>query len=110
METGNVNISSVSFNFNDLIELVKRLSDKEKKQLNAFLKKDAKDEINNDYEGFYIVNKELGLSVFSGSPGEKKAKSKLNVSDFSFLETQEMLKNIKTSFSEEVVAERREAL
>ena len=105
-----MNISGVSFNFNDLIELVKQLSDKEKKQLKAFLKKDAKDEIYNDQEGFKILNKELGLGVFLGSPGKKNVSTKLEVSDFSFLETQELLKNLKTSFSEEVVAERREAL
>lgn len=34
----------------------------------------------------------------------------LSLSDFSFEETQEMLKDIQTSFSEEVVDERRKAI
>jgi len=35
---------------------------------------------------------------------------RLQLSDFTFLETQELLKNVKTSFSDEVIAERRSAV
>lgn len=34
----------------------------------------------------------------------------LSISDFSFLESQELLKDCKTSFSDEVIEERRNAL
>ncbi len=41
---------------------------------------------------------------------DEEPKSRLAISDFSFLESQELLKDYKGSFSEEVVAERRSAL
>ena len=41
---------------------------------------------------------------------EEGSKTSLQVSDFSFLETQELLKDYKGSFSDEVIKERREAL
>jgi hypothetical protein len=41
---------------------------------------------------------------------EEEAKTDLKFSDFSFLETQELLKDCKTSFSEEVIEDRREAV
>lgn len=37
---------------------------------------------------------------------EEEFKSNLQLSDFSFLESQKMLKNCKTSFSDEVIEER----
>ena len=40
MKTGSININNMSFSFNEFLELVKRLSDREKQQLNAFLKKE----------------------------------------------------------------------
>jgi len=42
--------------------------------------------------------------------GEEEKKAGLNVSDFSFKETQEMLKDSNTSFSDDVINERREEL
>jgi len=41
---------------------------------------------------------------------EDESKSSLTLSDFSFLETQDLLKYYKGSFSEEVIEERRSAL
>lgn len=41
---------------------------------------------------------------------EDEDKSSLSLSDFSFTETQELLKNCKTSFSDEVIEERRNAI
>jgi len=41
---------------------------------------------------------------------EEENKDVLTLSDFSFLETQELLKDCKTSFSEEVIEDRREAV
>lgn len=41
---------------------------------------------------------------------EEELKSSLALSDFSFLESQELLKDYKGSFSDEVVEERRNAL
>ncbi len=41
---------------------------------------------------------------------EKEKTSGLKLSDFSFLETQKMLKDCKTSFAEEVIEERRKAI
>jgi hypothetical protein len=41
---------------------------------------------------------------------EDKEKTSLSLSDFSFLETQELLKDYKGSFSNEVVSDRRSAL
>jgi hypothetical protein len=41
---------------------------------------------------------------------EDEKKSALSLSDFSFAETQELLKNCKTSFSDDVIEERRNAL
>ncbi len=41
---------------------------------------------------------------------EEEAKTGLKLSDFSFLETQKLLKDCKTSFSEEVIEERRKAV
>lgn len=41
---------------------------------------------------------------------EEENKEVFSLSDFSFLETQEMLKDCKTSFSDEVIEERREAV
>ena len=41
---------------------------------------------------------------------EEEVKKNLQVSDFSFLEVQEILKDYKGSFSDEVVDERRNAL
>lgn len=40
---------------------------------------------------------------------ERKENSGLKLSDFSFAETQELLKDCKTSFADEVVKERRES-
>jgi hypothetical protein len=41
---------------------------------------------------------------------EEESKSHLELSEFSFLESQELLKDYKGSFSDEVVEERRKAL
>jgi hypothetical protein len=41
---------------------------------------------------------------------EEEPKKRLALSDFSFLESQELLKDYKGSFSDEVVEERRKAL
>ena len=41
---------------------------------------------------------------------EEEDKSSLSLSDFSFTETQELLKNCKTSFSDEVIEERRNVI
>jgi hypothetical protein len=41
---------------------------------------------------------------------EEEAKARLAISDFSFLETQDLLKDYKGSFSDEVIEERRKAL
>lgn len=41
---------------------------------------------------------------------EEETTAELALSDFSFLESQELLKDFKTSFAEEVVAERRKAV
>ena len=40
----------------------------------------------------------------------EEEKRGLKLSDFSFLETQELLKDCKTSFSDEVIEERRKSL
>jgi hypothetical protein len=41
---------------------------------------------------------------------DDEEKSILSLSDFSFVETQELLKDCKTSFSDEVIEERRNAI
>jgi hypothetical protein len=41
---------------------------------------------------------------------EEESKTHLVLSDFSFLETQDLLKDYKGSFSDEVIEERRNAL
>jgi hypothetical protein len=41
---------------------------------------------------------------------EEEEPSSLSLSDFSFSETQELLKDCKTSFSDEVIEERRKAV
>ncbi|HDR52898.1 MAG TPA: hypothetical protein ENN90_14970 [Mariniphaga anaerophila] len=41
---------------------------------------------------------------------EEENNEVFTLSDFSFLETQELLKDCKTSFSDEVIEERREAV
>ena len=41
---------------------------------------------------------------------EEESKTRLALSDFSFLESQEILKDYKGSFSDEVIDERRKAL
>jgi len=41
---------------------------------------------------------------------EEEAKTSLSLSDFSFLETQDLVKDYKGSFSDEVIEERRSAL
>jgi len=41
---------------------------------------------------------------------EEEGKKGLKLSDFSFLETQKLLKDCKTSFSDEVIEERRKAI
>ena len=41
---------------------------------------------------------------------EEESKKNLKLSDFSFLETQDLLKDYKGSFSDEVIEERRKAL
>jgi hypothetical protein len=41
---------------------------------------------------------------------EEESKTSLALSDFSFLETQDLLKDCKGSFSDEVIEERRKAL
>jgi len=93
----------MSFSFNEFLELVKRLSAKEKQLLKTFLNKEtntiykpnqtkAHTANNKDTDRQWLLPKDKGY--------------KLEVSDFSFLETQELLKNCKASFSEEVVAER----
>lgn len=41
---------------------------------------------------------------------EEESKTNLTLSDFSFLETQDLLKDYKGSFSDEVIEERRNAL
>ncbi len=40
----------------------------------------------------------------------EETETRLSISDFSFLESQELLKDCKTSFSDEVIEERRNAL
>ena len=107
METGNLNISSMSFSFNEFMELVKRLSDKEKQQLKAFLKKETNPMHKRGQTKSHLANKKGGAWQ-AVSP--ETDDTKLKVSDFSFLETQDLLKDCKVSFSEEVIAERREAL
>ena len=41
---------------------------------------------------------------------EEEPSSVLKIEDFSFLETQELLKNYKGSFADDLIAERRESL
>jgi hypothetical protein len=41
---------------------------------------------------------------------EEETNTGLKLSDFSFLETKELLKDCKTSFSDEVMAERRQVI
>ena len=41
---------------------------------------------------------------------EDESKTSLTLSDFSFAETQKLLKNCKTSFSDEVIEERRNSI
>lgn len=41
---------------------------------------------------------------------ENEKPKRLKISDFSFFESQELLKNCKTSFSDEVIEERRDAI
>lgn len=41
---------------------------------------------------------------------EEDSKATLKVTDFSFLETQELLKDCKSSFADEVIEERRKAV
>ena len=41
---------------------------------------------------------------------EEEGKKGLKLSDFSFLQTQKLLKDCKTSFSDEVIEERRKAI
>ncbi|KAF0237868.1 MAG: hypothetical protein FD181_1548 [Prolixibacteraceae bacterium] len=41
---------------------------------------------------------------------EKEKQSGLSLSDFSFAETQDLLKECKTSFADEVIEERRKAI
>lgn len=41
---------------------------------------------------------------------EEESTAKLTLSDFSFLESQELLKDYKGSFSDEVIEERRQAI
>ena len=41
---------------------------------------------------------------------EEESNTKLTLSDFSFLESQELLKDYKGSFSDEVIEERRQAI
>ena len=41
---------------------------------------------------------------------DEESKTGLEISDFSFLETQDLLKDYKGSFSDEVIEERRKAL
>jgi len=41
---------------------------------------------------------------------EEEKKSGLKLTDFSFLETQELLKDCNTSFSDEIIEERRKAV
>ncbi|MDP2890401.1 MAG: hypothetical protein Q8P34_15725 [Bacteroidota bacterium] len=41
---------------------------------------------------------------------EEESTTKLTISDFSFLESQELLKDYKGSFSDEVIEERRQAI
>lgn len=41
---------------------------------------------------------------------EEESKTSLAISDFSFLETQDLLKDYKGSFSDEVIEERRKTL
>jgi hypothetical protein len=41
---------------------------------------------------------------------EENEKSGLKLTDFSFLETQELLKDCNTSFSDEIIEERRKAV
>lgn len=40
----------------------------------------------------------------------EETETRLSISDFSFLESQELFKDCKTSFSDEVIEERRNAL
>lgn len=41
---------------------------------------------------------------------EEESNTKLTLSDFSFLESQELLKDFKGSFSDEVIEERRQSI
>ena len=55
------------------------------------------------------TSKPLKVTVVFEEDFEMK-NERLSLSDFSFLETQELLKDYKGSFSEEVITERRSAL
>ena len=52
------------------------------------------------------TNKPLRVSLFF----EEDEKSGLKLSDFSFLETQKLLKDCNTSFSDDIIEERRKAV
>jgi hypothetical protein len=54
----------------------------------------------------FLTKKPLKVTILF----EEEEKSILSLSDFSFAETQELLKNCKTSFSDEVIEERRNAI
>lgn len=54
--------------------------------------------------------KPVKVTVSFPSPKSKIKNKKLKVSDFSFLQTQELLKDYKGSFSDEVITERRNEL
>ncbi len=57
------------------------------------------------------TKKPLRVTVtFEEESFEEESKTNLTLSDFSFLETQELLKDYKGSFSDEVIEERRKAL
>jgi len=52
-----------------------------------------------------ITNKPIQVTIFF----EEEIKTGLKLSDFSFAETQELLKDCSTSFSDEVIEERRKS-
>lgn len=53
------------------------------------------------------INKPIKVTI---TFNEEENKPGLKLSDFSFLETQELLKNCESSFADEVIEERRKAV
>jgi hypothetical protein len=54
----------------------------------------------------FVTNKPVKVTIYYN----EDEVSSLSLSDFSFVETQELLKECKTSFADEVIEERRKAV